>query len=130
MFKLMTLAPLLLLAACVDPRQACLNDASRDLRIVRDLIDDTEANLERGYAIRSETRIVQYTEFCFHHGKGKEHRHFRFCNRSQPVTSRTPVAVDLDEEQRKLDALKRKELELQGQTKAAVQSCEKTNPES
>lgn len=120
----------LLLAACVDPRQACLNDAGKDLRIVRNLIDDTEATLARGYAIRSETRIVQYNTFCFDPSPQKGQRHYTFCGRSQPVTSRKPVAVDLGEERRKLRDLKRKEQELQARTRGAIESCERTHPAS
>ena len=117
----------LLLAACADPLQSCLDQADRDLRVVQDLIDDSEATLDRGYAIQTETRFVLYTDFCF--GRGNRHGNFTFCKRTQPVTSRTPVAVDLEEERRKLRALKRKEVELQARTRSAVASCQSAYPE-
>ena len=125
----MALTALLALAACLAPREACLNEVSRDLRVVRGLIDDTQATLDRGYAIRTETRLVQYQEFCFRHGKKNGRGHFTFCDRIQAVTSREPVAVDLDAERRKLNSLKRKERDLIARTQANIESCKKAYPE-
>ncbi len=122
----LALTALLMLAACTDPRQACLKEASKDLNVVQALIADTEATISRGYAIQTETRNVIYTDFCI--GTGGRKGGFQFCNRSQPVTSEKPVAVDLNEERRKLRSLKRKEAELQSRTLRDMRRCELTHP--
>jgi hypothetical protein len=120
------LAMLPVLAACAEPRDACVSQATRDLNIVRDLISDSEATLQRGYAIQSQTRAVLYTDFCI--GSGRKGGQFHFCNRVEPVTTREPVAVDLDAERRKLRSLKRKEAELAREAQLAVRRCELAHP--
>ena len=114
------------LAACSSPRQECIAAASEDLKVVQSLIADTEETLARGYAIQTETRSVLYTDFCL--GTGIGNGGFQFCNRTQPVTSETPVAVDLNEERRKLQSLKRKEAELQVRTARDLRRCDLTHP--
>lgn len=124
--KKLLILPVLFLAACADPRQACLNDAVKDLRIVQALIADTQATIQRGYAIQTETRTVIYSNFCV--GTGFDHGRFTFCNYPQPVTTRTPVAVDLDAERRKLRSLRSKERELKRESLLAQQRCEQQFP--
>ncbi|NNK78320.1 MAG: hypothetical protein HKP40_06370 [Litoreibacter sp.] len=126
--KILTLLFLvLLLAGCGDPRTKCIKDASRDLSVIQELIADTEATIARGYAIQTETRTVVYTDFCF--GSHRYNRgSFQFCNRAQPVVSKKPVAVDLDEERRKLRSLRQKEEELRRRAALDVQKCELAHP--
>lgn len=121
--KRILLAPLLLLAACANPREACLQNAVGDLRIVQALISDTEATIKRGYAIQTETRTVIYTNFCVGTGIGSNGQ-FSFCNYPQPVTTRKPVAVDLSLERRKLHSLKQKEGELKRASLLKQQRCD------
>ena len=118
---------LLCFTACTDPHKTCVDEASKDLRIVQDLIADTEATLRRGYALQTETRNVLYTDFCI--GTGISNGTFQFCNCSQPVTSTKPVAVDLNEERRKLRSLKRKEAELETRTARDLRRCALTHPQ-
>jgi len=115
-----------LLAACASPYETCLRQSSRDLTIVRALIDDTEATLERGYAIQTKTRTVLYTDFCI--GTGHNHGRFRFCTRAEAVQTRVAVAVDLNAERAKLRSLKAKETELIRETAKAQQQCARENP--
>ncbi|RLJ51805.1 hypothetical protein BCF46_2029 [Litoreibacter meonggei] len=117
------IAPLLLLAACASPQDTCLQDAVKDLRIVQALIADTQATLDRGYAIQTETRTVIYTNFCVGTGIGGDGR-FSFCNYPQPVTTKKPVAVDLELEKRKLRSLRAKEAELKRESLLKQQRCE------
>ncbi len=126
MKTLTALTCLTLLVACADARQSCITDAGKDLVIVQGLISDTQATLDRGYAVQTQTRAVLYTDFCI--GTGIRNGRFSFCNRVQPVTSRTPVAVDLDAERRKLRSLQRKEVELKAKTANEIQRCELAHP--
>lgn len=120
--KKIAILPLLLLAACADPRAACLTQATKDLSIVQALIADTEATIERGYAIQTETRTVIYTNFCV--GSGNKNGGFTFCNYPHPGTIKTPVAVDLNVERAKLRSLRTKEGELKRSSAIAQQRCE------
>ncbi len=117
---------ILALAACSDPKTVCQQEATKDLGIVQALIADTQATIDRGYAIQTKERTVIYTDFCF--GTGLHNGGFRFCNRAQPVVSRTPVAVDLNDERRKLRSLKQKESELKKRSLTALQQCEQAYP--
>jgi hypothetical protein len=128
MKKLLLLLPLAAMTACSDPRSDCIAKASRDLSVVRALIADTKATIDRGYAVQTETRNVIYTDFCI--GAGRNHGVFTFCNRVQPVTTRKAVAVDLAAEQRKLRSLTRKEGELRRRTASDIQRCELAFPEA
>ena len=123
------LAPLLLLAACASPREACEQDAVKDLRIVQALIADTQATIDRGYAIQTGSRTVIYTNFCVGTGLGSDGR-FSFCNYPQSVTTKTPVAVDLEQEKRKLRSLKEKVTELKRDSLLKQQRCELEFPET
>lgn len=120
--KKVLILPLLLLAACASPRDTCMRDAVKDLRIVQALIADTQATIDRGYAIQTETRTVIYTNFCVGTGIGNDGR-FSFCNYPQPVTTKKPVAVDLEQEKLKLRSLKTKEAELKRESLLKQQRC-------
>ncbi|KAG1649661.1 D-alanyl-D-alanine carboxypeptidase DacF [Nymphon striatum] len=121
--KKLLIAPLLVLSACASPLETCKQEAVKDLRIVQALIADTQATIDRGYAIQTETRTVIYTNFCIGTGIGHDGR-FSFCNYPQPVTTKTPVAVDLAQEKRKLRSLKQKEAELKRESLLRQQRCE------
>ena len=49
--SVLALVPVLALAACQTPREACLSQASSRLRTVDALIRETQGNLDRGFAI-------------------------------------------------------------------------------
>ena len=53
-----------LLAACGTPQEQCINANTRDLRIVDRLIDETEGNLDRGYAFEQHTTTETYWDYC------------------------------------------------------------------
>ncbi len=115
----------LLIAACVDPGQACRKEATKDLQTVRALIEETEQTIARGYAIKTGSRNIAYTDFCL--GTGHSNVGVSFCNRIEPVRTEKPVAVDLNEERRKLASLRQKEAELSRNSAIALQRCELAN---
>jgi hypothetical protein len=122
MKHLIALSTVTLLIACASPVEQCKRKATQDLSIVRALIADTQATLERGYAIETETRTVLYTDFCL--GHGRQQGGFHFCTRAQPVQSRKPVAVDLNVERAKLRTLQRKEKQLARDAQIVVERCD------
>ncbi len=111
------------LGACATSEKLCIQDATKDLKIVQSLIATTEANLLRGYAVETRERRVVFTDFCL--GTGRSNVGVSFCNRAEPVVERTPVAIDTASELRKLRELKRREAKLLEGIPAALQACEK-----
>ena len=114
----------LLVAACATPREACMQTANRDLTVLRSLIAESEAVLDRGYAVETTDSFVLVSQPCF----TKDHPK-RWCERPVPVTSKKAVAVDLSAETRKLNGLRKKEQQLRIRTIRDFESCKVTYPE-
>lgn len=91
----------LLLAACGTPQENCARNVQRDLRTIEGLIEDTETNLQRGFAYEYETRDVNIG---FRYCSGYSNLGFCLDNPGSS-TVRRAVAIDPLEEQRKLDGL-------------------------
>ncbi len=109
------------LAACATPKQRCVDQANHALETVQTLIAQTETTLARGYAITHRPDVIVYTDQCLPDDGTVANS---FCDRLHPVTTRTPVAVDLSRERAKLQGLKRKEAALAHNAAAATRSCE------
>lgn len=124
----MLIAPLLVLAACGDPRTACINKATKDLGVVQSLIAQTQLNIDRGYAVETRTSSRISTNFCI--GSGRRNLGLQICNRSEPTERRVPVAIDLRTETEKLRSLKSKEAELRAASANKIQRCELEFPKS
>ena len=107
----------LLLAACGTPEQRCQKAATRDLKTVNTLIAESEANIARGYRYENELRPVRVgIGFC----SGGT---IRFCGSNDTDVVRRPVAIDTNEERRKLESLKAKRAQLETSTYAATRAC-------
>ena len=118
----------LALAACQTPREACISDASRQLRIVDSLIRETQGNLARGYGIEEDQEVRVERDFCRVEREDGSTGLAR-CERTVVDDIERPVALDLREEQAKLDSLLERRQTLLSQTAAAQQSCVATYPE-
>ena len=110
----------LLVAACATPQQRCEIQATRDLRVVNQLIAETQATLQRGYALREEQRPRVGTTVCY--GGGDDFG-FGFCWGNDTYTRVRPVAVNLDEERAKLQTLLQKREELEVRARAQIEAC-------
>ncbi len=126
------IAALLILGACATPREACINDATRDLRQVNALILETQQNLARGFGLetRQDTRVVPSR--CTGHGTDPEGNPFTFsyrCERTEVTDIQVPVTIDIAAERRKLDQLLEQQRRLERQSQAQVQACIATHPE-
>ena len=110
---------LLLLVACGTPREQCEARATRDLRIVNQLIDESRAIIERGYAIETvENESLRYT-FCLDRNGNRT-----LCWVRDRDFGTRPVAVNLDEEQAKLASLLKKKEDLEVRARAAIEACQ------
>lgn len=126
--RYIVLLPLVLLAACGTPQEHCIRRAGTDLRTLDTLIAETEANITRGYAIRTETREAPYLTICsVRDAKGKVQS--ETCIQDRLVTTEKPEAIDLDAEAAKLESMQRKRAELAQNYGASVAACQARYPE-
>lgn len=128
--KRILIPTLLVLAACGTPQQNCISGATRDMRVVDRLIAETEANLQRGYAI--EERVISRTIWvrCQPHVRpGQPDPGPQMCLDDVDDVVRRPQAIDLNAEAAKLASLKAKRA---AQAKAAspyIAACKAQYPE-
>lgn len=118
----------LLAAACASPQEQCINEVTRDLRVIGGLVNETQGNLARGYAIQqvSEEQVIRRT--CT--GNNEDGSTFTFrCDNTMTVTRDVPVAIDLNAEQAKLNSLLERQSQLEQSSQAAIQQCAVAYPE-
>ncbi|APX89505.1 hypothetical protein BV394_07070 [Brevirhabdus pacifica] len=123
----LALLPLLgLLAACATPQQRCIAEGTKDLRVVRSLIDETRQNLDRGYAMTTETRVTPQFRVCT--GTRAGVAGVQGCWDNRVSEQRKPVSIDLAAERRKLEELERKERELARRAADRARQCQARYP--
>ncbi len=120
--------PVLALTACATPREQCLSSVTRDARINASLIAQTEANLERGFGLRTEQRVRQVTRRCRGVTESGEAVVTR-CERIRTRNVSVPVALDLNAERAKLASLIEQRDALARKTEAGVTQCRALYPE-
>ena len=122
------LPALLVLAACATPREACVAAATREGRVVDALVAQTQGNLNRGFAIeeRQEVRVRRAT--C--EGEAEDGTTFEVsCQKTDTVTVRDAVAIDLTAERAKLESLLERQRQNQINAQSAIQQCIAVHPE-
>ena len=122
------LVPALALAACATPQDQCLSQVTRDARINAQLIAQTEANIERGFALRREERVRERPGLCRGETESGEEVVTR-CEKVQVTRVNVPVAIDLNAERAKLRSLKQQQATIAARTKAGVDQCRALYPE-
>lgn len=122
------LLPLAVLAACATPREQCINDVTRDTRVLSSLINETRANLARGYALREQQEVRTVRSTC--QGRNEDGTTFVFgCDETQTFTTTRPVAIDLNAEQAKLESLEARFAQAERASNQAVAQCIAVHPE-
>lgn len=131
------LLPLIVvLAACGTPQERCIAQVTRDIRVVDELIQESELNLSRGYAIEEVTEFRPEWVACgppvvrYRANGDRIHYPARRCFDQVPYTVRQPRAIDLAAEARMLDQLKKKRAVLARQAIPAVEQCRLSYPET
>jgi len=120
--------PLVALAACATPREQCISDATRDLRVLNNLVTETQGNLARGYALVEQQDVRTVRRTC--RGENSDGSTFRYpCDETQTVTSNRPVAIDLNAERAKLNSLVERRAQQQAMSDQVVLQCIATYPE-
>ena len=119
--------PLVALAACATPREQCINEVTRDTRVLNALVNQTRGNISRGYALeqRQEVRTVRGT--C--RGRNEDGSRFLFsCEETKTINTSVPVAIDLNAEQAKLASLQERLAQSQPAANQAVAQCNAVHP--
>jgi len=120
-----------LLAGCGTPQERCISGVTRDLRVVDQLIGETDANLRRGYGLQDVTVFHDVWTFCsgFPAAPGQPAPAPQMCWDSEPITYQKPVAIDLVAERAKLAGLLTKRKELAAAAAPMIAQCQAQYPE-
>ena len=120
--------PFAVLTACATPREQCISEVTRDTRILSSLINETRANLARGYAIEREQDVRTIRRTC--RGRNDDGTIFTFrCDETDTFTTSVPVAIDLNAERAKLESLEERFVQSQAASNQAVAQCIALYPE-
>ncbi|MBQ2262589.1 MAG: hypothetical protein II336_14620 [Loktanella sp.] len=120
--------PLLALAACATPREQCINQATRDLRVLNNLVTETQGNLARGYALAEEQQVRTVRKTC--RGQNSDGSTFRYrCDETETYTTTRPVAIDLNVEQAKMNSLIQRQQQQRAASDQVVLQCIAIHPE-
>lgn len=128
MRRTLILLPLLTLTACATPREQCISDATSQLRVINGLVNETQGNLARGYAIAEQQEVRTLDRTC--RGRNEDGSTFRFpCDETETITTTKPVAIDLNAEQAKLNSLLERQRLVKASSDQAVGQCIAVHPE-
>lgn len=117
------LALLIPLAACSTPFERCVARSTKDMRVIDDLIATTTGNIERGYAVETHNSLTAGLQLC-----ASPSAHMHFCTATQTTPRKTPVAIDLPTERRKLAELKVKRAEHLRRSEVEIAACKAARP--
>jgi len=131
--RLVLTLPLLLLA-CGTPQERCISTATRDLRTLNGLIEETQANVARGFAYEEYTVRRSRWVHCQSAPERDSNGNLRpgrtyMCLDDYTDTVRRPVSIDLAAERRKLEGMLEKKRELNRVAAAQIESCKAQFPE-
>ena len=126
------LPALMILVACGTPQEQCINRNTRDLRTMQKLVDETQANLTRGYAIEEYTVWVPVWQICERPPAPAPDQPApppRYCFDEEPQTKTRPKAIDLNAERAKLESLLQRRDELARAAQPVIAQCKTQYPE-
>ncbi len=126
------------LAACATPQEACIAEATRELRTLDRLIAETERTIARGYALdrvetvepqwlpcRDRPRVITRPDGTQIVVDGEVY----YCWRSVAVTKERPRAIDIAAERRILASTRAERARKAREVERAVAACRARYPE-
>lgn len=125
--------PLLALVACGTPQERCISSNTREYRVLRSLLAESEANLARGYAWRERSVVRTQLETCHReiiNRDGKPRTVGYDCWRDVVDTERYREPIDPAAERRTRDNLAQKLKVQTAQAKDVVNQCKANYPEA
>lgn len=111
------------LSACIDEYEQCVRNNSKDLRVVNDLISQSQTTISRGYSFETLISTDVQEVVCLT-ALGEQ----ATCLVEVGTTYQSPVAVDLDAERRKLAQLVDQRKILETRLAQATKACRATYP--
>ena len=111
----------LLLVGCLSPLERCIAQANRPAVATASAITETQGNIAPGYAIHTQTVPYPIMYFCTPPG---ERAHY--CTRQGYRTVETPVAINIDQERRKLASLRKILTRQKTEAQRATAQCRAT----
>lgn len=125
--KIPLLALTLLLSACfLSEQQQCISRASSDYNAMARRATVVQGNINRGYAIHTQTVPYTRMETCY---TDEDIPQPYVCAVEDTRIEETPVAIDIDAERRKLADLRRRMDAMRPGLDAAIAQCRATYPE-
>lgn len=116
-------------AGCLSQQAQCINEGTRDLRVVNDLITETRGNINRGYALETVQEVVTVRRDCT--GRNDDGTEFTFrCDEVDTRDRTRPRAVDLNAERSTLESLLQRRDRLQTEAAARAEQCRALYPET
>lgn len=120
----LAIAGLAVLSACATPREQCEARVERDLKALKQAIAASEANLQRGYGLKTEIRPRTRFGLCV------GDTDLTTCLKTEYDTKEVPVAIDLEQERRALASAKRRLAQEEERRAAALAQCAAQYPDS
>ena len=117
MRRTLALPLLLLLAACAEPRAACLRQANAELRALDAAIAETELALARGYRVTPGSTVTAGLAIC------AEDSPLTVCLSGERPVSERRIAIDRATERARLRALKARRPTVAEAAEQAAAAC-------
>ena len=121
--------PLIALTACATPQEQCINNIAREINTIDALINKTQGNVDRGFAVETQQRTREVRSTCRGVTETGEEVRVR-CDKVDVRNVRVPVTIDIEAERIKLAQLQDRQRDLTAQSGAAVAQCRAQFPES
>lgn len=120
-----------LIAACGTPQERCIRSGTEDLRVLTQLIAQSEATLARGYAlVEVETSRMAWRQCGWYPPAQPGARpQPRMCFVPVPDIETRAASVDLAAERAKLKSMQQKQRELQRAAAPVIAACKAEHPE-
>jgi len=97
---LLGLTAIVILSGCASPREQCVSDARSPRLMVMNDRNVVAKNLERGYAVHSQQVPYSYEGQC-----QDDYLNYYTCTVNSSRTQETPVPIDMQREEAKLEQL-------------------------
>ena len=118
----------LALSACMTQQEICIYDAQQETKVLDSLIQETRANLARGYALSTEQVVRTVEKECvIPDGAGGIITDT--CSEVEVFEETKPIAIDLDAEAAKLASLERHQMQQRSELSGAIDRCRALYPE-
>ena len=119
------LASVAMLSGCSTPQEDCISGATKDYRSLQASIAETSDNVSRGYAVHSQSVPYTYSGSCYDYNT----QLYYTCPQTGYRTQESPVAIDVNQERKKLAEFNKLLPKYKDRADRAVAQCKVQYPE-